>query len=398
MRRPGAAEAHTFSIVGVDPATGEVGIAVASRFLAVGSAVPWVRAGVGGVATQAWVNVTYGPEGLRLLADGRAPADVVERLVADDEYRDRRQVGVLDAHGRGAVWTGRKCMAWAGHIVGRGYVCQGNLLTGAGVLDAMAEAYERAPGALPERLIDALDAGQARGGDSRGEQAAGLRVARAGGSYLGLSDEYIDLRVDDATHPLPELRRLLALHRAQRPLQREIDAFVAAAHADLDAVRDAVAARPVLVHARASWEENAIEAAAHSGRADIVEVLAAAGAGVDICTAALLGQRDRVAAMLAADPALVAATGAHGIPVLYFAARGGHAAIVELLVTHGAALDAPRGTPAPLHGAAQGGHADLALWLIGRGADRAARDDHGRTPAELARDLGHTALAQSLGV
>lgn len=203
----------TFSIVGLDRETGEVGVAVASKSLAVGSVVPWAKVGVGGVATQSWTNAAYGPEGLRLLEEGHSAEEVVKRLVEADEHRDRRQLGVLDAGGRSFAWTGRKCTPWAGHRPGDGYTCQGNLLTGPDVVDAMAETFESTAGPLPERLLAALEAGQARGGDNRGQQAAALLVAIEKGAFGGVLDRYIDLRVDDHPTPIVELKKLLELHR-----------------------------------------------------------------------------------------------------------------------------------------------------------------------------------------
>jgi uncharacterized Ntn-hydrolase superfamily protein len=203
----------TFSIAALDPATGEIGVAVASKFLAVGAVVPWARAGVGAVATQAWANLSYGPRGLELLAQGYSAEEVVRRLTEPDEQRDHRQLGVVDCQGNAAAWTGRECFSWAGHRTGRGYTCQGNILASAAVVDSMAEAFERAPGPLPERLLAALEAGQAAGGDSRGQQSAALYVAKEKGSYGGYLDRYVDLRVDDHPAPLVELRKLLELHR-----------------------------------------------------------------------------------------------------------------------------------------------------------------------------------------
>ncbi|MDQ7819216.1 MAG: DUF1028 domain-containing protein [Armatimonadota bacterium] len=203
----------TFSIVALDPSTGEVGVAVASKFLAVGAVVPWARAGAGAVATQAWANLGYGPQGLDLLARGHSAEDVVRLLTEPDPQRDHRQVGVVDCRGNAAAWTGRECLAWAGHRTGRGYTCQGNILAGAAVVDRMAEAFEGSTGPLPERLLAALEAGQAAGGDSRGQQSAALYVAKEKGSYGGYLDRYIDLRVDDHPTPLVELRTLLELHR-----------------------------------------------------------------------------------------------------------------------------------------------------------------------------------------
>jgi len=203
----------TFSIVAVDLETGEIGVAVASKFLAVGAVVPYARAGVGAIATQAWANLSFGPRGLEMLASGLSAEEVVEHLVREDEGRDHRQLGVVDAQGRAAAWTGKQCYPWAGHIVGEGYTCQGNILAGEAVVSAMAEAFIHTPGPLPERLLEALAAGQAQGGDSRGQQSAALYVAKEKGSYGGYLDRYIDLRVDDHPYPIEELRKLLRLHR-----------------------------------------------------------------------------------------------------------------------------------------------------------------------------------------
>lgn len=203
----------TFSIVARDRANGDLGVAVASKFLAVGSVVPWAQAGAGAVATQALANVSYGPRGLALMAEGLSAAEVLQRLLADDEDRDHRQVGLVDAQGRAAAHTGSACYDWAGHVVGDGFTAQGNILTGGTVAQAMALAFQSASGELAERLLAALAAGDDAGGDSRGRQSAALYVARAGGSYGGLLDRYIDLRVDDHLSPIPELARILQLHR-----------------------------------------------------------------------------------------------------------------------------------------------------------------------------------------
>lgn len=208
MARP-----STFSIVALDPATGEIGVAVASKFLAVGAAVPWAKAGVGGIATQAWANLSYGPDGLAMLAGGAAAEDVVRRLTESDADREHRQLGVVDRTGGSAAWTGKECFNWAGHRTGRGYTCQGNILTGASVVAAMAETFERTPGPLPERLLAVLDAGQREGGDSRGQQSAAIYVAKEKGGYGGFIDRYIDLRVDDHPAPIGELGKLLEMHR-----------------------------------------------------------------------------------------------------------------------------------------------------------------------------------------
>ena len=203
----------TFSIVAVDRSTGEAGVAVASKFLAVGAVVPWARAGAGAVATQAWANLSYGPGGLDLLAQGRSADAVVQMLTGPDDKRDHRQVGIVDQHGHSAAWTGTECYPWAGHRSGHGYTCQGNILASEAVVAAMAEAFERAGGPLPERLLAALDAGQSAGGDRRGQQSAALYIAKEKGSYGGWLDRAIDLRVDDHPAPVVELRKLLELHR-----------------------------------------------------------------------------------------------------------------------------------------------------------------------------------------
>lgn len=203
----------TFSIVAFDPRNGDLGVAVQSKFLAVGAAVPWARAGVGAIATQAWANLSYGARGLELLARGAAAREVVETLTAEDEGRALRQVGIVDAQGRAFSHTGEECSAWAGHIVGPHFACQGNILVSGATVQAMAKTFQEAAGELAERLVAALEAGQAAGGDRRGQQSAALLVVRAGGSYGGYNDRYIDLRVDDHPQPIAELRRILALHR-----------------------------------------------------------------------------------------------------------------------------------------------------------------------------------------
>jgi uncharacterized Ntn-hydrolase superfamily protein len=209
---PGPSEpVGTFSIVGFDPDTGELGVAVQSKFFAVGVVVPWAKAGVGAIATQAFANTTYGPEGLRLLAEGRSPEDVITELTDPDESRDRRQIGIVDATGRSASFTGDECMAWAGHVVGEHYAAQGNILTGEEVVRAMARAFESAEGILGEKLLRAIEAGQEAGGDSRGMQSAALFLVKEGGGYGGYNDRYCDLRVDDHESPIAELRRIFDL-------------------------------------------------------------------------------------------------------------------------------------------------------------------------------------------
>ncbi|GAB3828772.1 DUF1028 domain-containing protein [Kribbella italica] len=203
----------TFSIVAYDVKSASWGVAVASKFLAVGAVVPWGRAGAGAVATQAAANLSYGPEGLDLLAEGLPAADVIERLTAADDGRDSRQVGVVDAAGRGATYTGPECMDWAGGLAGDGFAMQGNILAGPGVVPAMAEAWrDRADEPFAHRLLQSLTAGDQTGGDRRGRQSAALRVWRAGAAYGGQLDLAINLRVDDHRTPVEELGRLLDLH------------------------------------------------------------------------------------------------------------------------------------------------------------------------------------------
>ena len=203
----------TFSIVACDLPAGQWGVAVQSKFLAAGAVVPFAQAGVGAVATQAHANTAYGPQGLALMARGLSADEVLQRLVADDAERSARQVGLVDARGKAAAFTGSKCMDWAGHQVGEGYCCQGNILAGEAVVKAMARAFESASGELADRLVAALEGGQSAGGDRRGQQAAGLLVVKAKGGYAGYNDRMIDLRVDDHPSPIAELKRILALHR-----------------------------------------------------------------------------------------------------------------------------------------------------------------------------------------
>ncbi len=203
----------TFSIVALDPETGDLGVATQSKFLAVGAVVPWARAGVGAVATQSWANTAYGPEGLRLMAAGWTAEEALNYLIATDHNPAQRQVLLVDAYGRAAAYTGEGCYEWAGHVVGDGYACGGNILVSEDTVQAMAETFEGTEGPLAERLVAALAAGQAAGGDSRGRQSAALLVVRTCGGYDGRNDRYIDLRVDDHPDPIPELERILKLHR-----------------------------------------------------------------------------------------------------------------------------------------------------------------------------------------
>ena len=214
--RDGRASVETFSLVAFDPETKEWGVAVASKYLAVGSVVPWARAGAGAIATQALVNTTYGPDGLEQLAQGKSAAEVIGFLTGKDSGRDYRQVGIVDAAGRAAAFTGKKCNPWAGQRTGKHYACQGNLLTGPEVVEGMARAFEGAQGPLAWRLVAALEAGEKAGGDKRGKQAAAILVVRAKAGPNGFGDRLIDFRVDDHAKPIEELARLLAL-RLHRP-------------------------------------------------------------------------------------------------------------------------------------------------------------------------------------
>jgi uncharacterized Ntn-hydrolase superfamily protein len=202
----------TFSIVGFDPETGSLGVAVQSKFLAVGAIVPWARAGVGAVATQAMANFSYGPRGLELMGRGETARETVEALISSDDEREHRQVGVVDAAGRAASFTGSECFAWAGGITGEYYAAQGNILVGRETVEALARTFENTPGELAGRLLAALDAGQRAGGDSRGKQSAALLVVRERGGYGGDNDRVVDLRVDDHPEPIRELIRLRSLH------------------------------------------------------------------------------------------------------------------------------------------------------------------------------------------
>ena len=202
----------TFSIVAYDPQAKEWGIAVQSKFLAVGAVVPWAQAGVGAVATQSYANLSFGPDGLALMGDGLSAQEALDRLIAADEGRDRRQVGVVDAQGRPATFTGEGCHDWAGGLTGSHYAAQGNILVSAETVQAMARTFEQAQGELADRLVEALAAGQAAGGDRRGKQSASVLVVRDGGSYGGYTDRYLDLRVDDDPAPIERLKGLVDLH------------------------------------------------------------------------------------------------------------------------------------------------------------------------------------------
>jgi len=203
----------TFSIVAYDPETHDLGVAVQSRFLAVGVVVPWAKAGVGAIATQAYANTSYGPNGLKLLESGLSVQETLDKLVQADDGRAHRQVGIIDAKGNAAAYTGAETNAWAGHhVVGKNYAVQGNILAGEEVILSMGEAFEKTEGTLAEKLIAALEAGQAAGGDTRGQQSAALLVVRKNGGFGGFNDRYIDLRVDDHPTPIQELKRIYKLY------------------------------------------------------------------------------------------------------------------------------------------------------------------------------------------
>ena len=213
VRRSGEPPVATFSIAARDPATGDLGVAVASKFLAVGAYVPTAKAGVGAVASQAHVNTTYGARALELLAGGASPDDCVAAFRADDAGIETRQFGVVAADGSSATFTGGTCHAWAGGVAGPGFAAQGNILTGPEVVDALVATFARDDLPFAERLVAALAAADAAGGDRRGRESAALLVVGEAKGYAGLTDRWIDLRVDDHPAPVTELGRLLELHR-----------------------------------------------------------------------------------------------------------------------------------------------------------------------------------------
>lgn len=215
----------TFSIVAcdLDASPPEWGVGVASKFLAVGVAVPWAQAGAGAVATQAFANLAYGPDGLGMLTKGIPAGQVVRMLTGDDDQREHRQLGVVDATGAAYTYTGSECFDWAGGRTGDGYCCQGNILTGPDVVDRMCETFENTEGDLAARILATVVAGDAAGGDRRGRQSAAMLIVREGGGYGGGTDVAIDLRVDDHPSPVPELSRLLDIHRLLFPHPDDLD-------------------------------------------------------------------------------------------------------------------------------------------------------------------------------
>ncbi len=202
----------TFSIVAYDPAEQSWGVGVASKFLGVGGVVNWAQANAGAVATQAYCKIDFGPDGLAMLAQGKSAAETLEALLADDPKREDRQVGIVDRNGGTAAHTGTRCFDWAGHLVGEGFSCQGNILAGQQVVAAMAEAYKAASGELADRLVAALLAGDKAGGDRRGKQGAGVLVKKINGGYGGDNHHYLDCRIDDDPEPIKKLQKLVTTH------------------------------------------------------------------------------------------------------------------------------------------------------------------------------------------
>ncbi len=216
----------TFSIVAYDAALNAWGIAVASKFPAVGAVVPWAQAGAGAVATQSYANTAFGPKGLELMSQGRSAQDALDDLLANDDERKLRQVGIVDAQGHSATFTGVDCNEWAGGKIGGNYCVQGNLLTGPEVIDQMASSFEDSKNDLPERLLEALLAADQAGGDRRGKQSAAIYVVKPEGGYAGFNDRWIDYRVDDHEDPVPRLMEILGLHSlyfGESPPEEELE-------------------------------------------------------------------------------------------------------------------------------------------------------------------------------
>ncbi len=266
----------TFSICAADPTAGEVGCAVQSRYFAVGSVVPWAKAEVGAVATQAAGVAAYGPEILALLEQGLGPAEAIERALGSDGARESRQLGVVAADGRATSHTGAECLAWAGHRTGEGYAVQGNILAGEAVVTEMERAFLETSGSLAERLVSALEAGQAAGGDSRGQQSAAIVVERAGAAAESREriDRTCELRVEDHETPIAELRRLLGIHLVWDALRRATAFHAPGRYAEgaavLHAALEARGESAVLLYDLACFESLAGqtgEALGHFGRA-----------------------------------------------------------------------------------------------------------------------------------
>jgi len=220
----------TFSIVAFDSKTKNLGVAVQSRYFSVGTAVPWAQAEVGAIATQSFVNVSYGPRGLRLLKKGLTVNEVIEKLTSKDKSRDYRQLGIIDAKGNAAAYTGTECLKWAGSKTGKNYTAQGNILANEKVVQKMGKKFETTKSDLSDRLIAALEGGQEAGGDARGRQSAALLVVGERKSKSGYGDRLIDLRVEDHTEPIAELKRLLQLHRVYSLVDEAEEIFTQGNH------------------------------------------------------------------------------------------------------------------------------------------------------------------------
>jgi len=202
----------TFSIVAFDPINKEWGVAVQSKFVAVGCIVPFAKAGIGAIATQAHVNTSFGPRGLRLLKEGLTAKDTIEKLLKDDEGRETRQIGIVDSFGNAAAFTGKECFDWAGHVVGENFTCQGNILVSDKVVKEMAIAYTNLKGDLVEKLFVALESAQKMGGDKRGRESAAIYIVKEKGAYDGGTDKYIDIRVDEHPTPIKELKKVFEIY------------------------------------------------------------------------------------------------------------------------------------------------------------------------------------------
>ena len=202
----------TFSIVAYDPKNKEWGVAVQSKFVAVGSIVPFAKANVGAIATQALANTSYGPKGLQLLKSGLKANEVLEQLLKDDDLMEERQVGIVDTRGNVASFTGKNCFEWAGHVIGKNFACQGNILASEKVVQGMVDAFEDTSGDLVEKFFAALEAGQKNGGDRRGKESAAILIVKNEGAYDGGTDRYIDIRVDEHSEPIKELKKVFEIY------------------------------------------------------------------------------------------------------------------------------------------------------------------------------------------
>jgi len=235
----------TFSIVAIDPSTKELGVAVHSRYFSVGSVVPWAEAEVGAVATQSFVNVSYGPRGLQLLKEGLTVDEAIEKLTKGDKAKEYRQLGIIDSKGNANAFTGKKCLEWAGSKVGKHYAAQGNILESEEVVQNMGRRFESTKGDLADRLVAALQGGDEAGGDARGRQSASLLVVKKGFGRAGYGDRRIDLRVEDHRNPIEELKRLLKLHRVYSLIDESEDKLTKGEfEAALLAVRKAIKLNP----------------------------------------------------------------------------------------------------------------------------------------------------------